>query len=76
MVESESYQNACHIQTVKVKLAHIQLLSVEFQQILVLGRQPASDVSHKPGSRLPLISARPAVTTATLKRAATNFAAW
>ena len=39
----------------------------------VLGSQPASDVSHKPGGRLPLLSARPAVTLATLKRAATNF---
>jgi len=28
-------------------------------------------VSHKPGCRLPLLSARPAVTPATLKRAAT-----
>jgi len=44
--------------------------------IPVLGSQPAGDVSHKPGSRLPLLSARPAVTPATLKRAATNFAAW
>jgi len=44
--------------------------------ILVLGRQPAGDVSHKPGGRLPLLSARPAVTLATLKRAATSFAAW
>ena len=44
--------------------------------ILVLGSQPAGDVSHKPGGRLPLLSARPAVTPATLKRAATNFAAW
>jgi len=44
--------------------------------IPVLGSQPASDVSHKPGSRLPLISARPTVTPTTLKRAATNFAAW
>jgi len=41
--------------------------------IPVLGSQPAGDVSHKPGSRLPLLSARPAVTTATLKRAATNL---
>jgi len=40
----------------------------------VLGSQPAGDVSHKPGGRLPLLSARPAVTHATLKRAATNFA--
>ena len=44
--------------------------------IPVLGSQPAGDVSHKPGGRLPLISARPAVTPATLKRAATNSAAW
>ena len=41
--------------------------------IPVLGSQPARDVSHKPDSRLPLLSARPAVTPATLKRAATNF---
>ena len=42
--------------------------------IPVLGSQPAGDVSHKPGGRLPLLSARPAVTPATFKRAATNFA--
>jgi len=44
--------------------------------IPVLGSQPAGDVSHKPGCRLSLLSARPAVTPATLKRAATSFAAW
>ena len=44
--------------------------------IPILGSQPAGVVSHKPGGRLPLLSARPAVTPATLKRAATNFAAW
>ena len=33
-------------------------------------------MSHKSGVRLPLLSARPAVTLATLKRAATNFAVW
>jgi len=44
--------------------------------IPVLGSQLAGDVSHKPGGRLPILSARPAVTPATLKRAATNFAAW
>jgi len=43
--------------------------------IPVLDSQPTSDVSHKPGGRLPLLSARPAVTHATLKRAATNIAA-
>jgi len=42
----------------------------------VLGSQPAGDVSHKPGGRLPLLSSRSAVTPATLKSAATNFAAW
>ena len=43
--------------------------------IPALGSQPAGDLSHKPGGRLTLLSARPAVTLATLKRAATNFAA-
>ena len=43
--------------------------------IPVLGSQPAGDVSHIPGGRLPVLSARPTVTPATLKRAATNFAA-
>ena len=42
----------------------------------VLGSQPAGDVSRKPGGGLTLLSARPTVTPATLKRAATNFAAW
>ena len=44
--------------------------------ISVLGSQPAGNVSHKPSGRLQLLSARPAVTPATLKRAATNFADW
>ena len=44
--------------------------------IPVLGNQPTSDVSHKPGGRLSLLSARPAVTLATVKKAATDFAAW
>jgi len=44
--------------------------------IPVLGSQPAGDVSHKTGGRLPLLSARPAVTPATLMRADTDFAAW
>jgi len=46
------------------------------QLIPVLGSQPAGEVSHKPGGRLPLLFARPAVTPATLKMTATNFAAW
>jgi len=44
--------------------------------IPVLGSQLAGDVSHKPSGRLPLLSIRPTVTLTTLKRAATNFAAW
>jgi len=43
--------------------------------IPVLGSQPACDANHKLGGRLPLLSARPAATPATLKRAAANFAA-
>ena len=41
--------------------------------ITVLGSQPAGDVSHKPGGRLPLLSARPTVTHATLKRGCSQF---
>ena len=44
--------------------------------IPVLGSQPAGDVSHKPGGKLSLLSAWSAVTLATLKRTATNFAAF
>jgi len=40
--------------------------------IPVLGSQPAGNVSHKVRGRLPLLSSRPAVTPATLKRAATR----
>jgi len=41
--------------------------------IPVLGSQPAGDVSHKPGGRLPLLSASPAVTLATLKEGCYQF---
>jgi len=55
-------------------------LSITERRVLelipVLGSKPAGDVSHKPGGRLSLLSARPAVTPATLKRAASNFTAW
>jgi len=44
--------------------------------IPVLGSQPAGDVSHKPGSRLPLLSARPAVTPQPLRGLLPVFAAW
>jgi len=46
------------------------------EPIPVLGSQPAGDISRKPGSRLPLLFARPAVAPATLKRVAASFAAW
>ena len=62
----------------KIKVAHTRLSSERRVPELIpgLGSQPAGGVSHKPGDRLPLLSARPAVTPATLKRAATYFAAW
>jgi len=62
----------------KVKVARPYSITERrvLELIPVLGSQPAGDVSHKPGGRLPLLSARPAITLATLKRAATNFAAW
>jgi len=44
--------------------------------IPVFGSQPAGDVSHKLGGRLPLLSATSAVTPATLMRAAASFTAW
>ena len=44
--------------------------------IPVLGSQPSGDVNNKPDGRLPILSARPAVTPATLKRTATSLAAW
>jgi len=61
----------------KVKVAYTRLPSVRFRSCMipVLGSQLAGDVSHKPDGRLSLLSARPAVTPATRKRAATNFAA-
>jgi len=42
------------------------------ERIPVLGSQPAGDASHKPGGKLPLLSARPVV----IVTPATNFAAW
>jgi len=44
--------------------------------IPILCSRPAGDVSHKPVGELSLLSARPAVTPATFKRAATNFSSW
>ena len=63
--------------TVTVKARPYSITECRVPELIpVLGSQPAGDVSHRPGDRLPLLSARPAVTPATGKRAATNFAAW
>ena len=60
----------------KVKVAHTRLLEHRVPELIpVLDNQPAGDVSHNPGGRLPLLSARPAVTFSTRKRVATSFAA-
>ena len=61
-----------------VKVVHTRFPSVGFRswsQCVAVTLQVLW-VIHKPGGRLPLLSAKPAVTLATLKRAATNFAAW
>ena len=61
----------------KGKGSHYSITERRIPELIpVLGSQPASDVSHKSGGRLPLLSVGPAVTLATLKRAATDFADW
>jgi len=61
----------------KIMIAQYSITERRVPQLIpVLGSQPAGDVNHKPDGRLPLLSVRPAVTPATLKRAATSFAAW
>ena len=66
-----------HCPTVKSKGSPYSITERRVPELIsVLGSQPAGGISHKPDGRLPLLSARPAVTPATLKRAATSFAAW
>ena len=68
--------NALISEVIKSKGSPYSITELRVPELIpVLGSQPAGDVSHKPGGRLPLLSARPTVTPATLKRAATNFAA-
>jgi len=67
-------KNLTPSEMLQINLSHTRVPSTGFRSWL--GSQPAGDVSHKPGSRLPLLFARPTVTLAALKRAATNFAAW
>jgi len=45
-------------------------------QMSLLTVQTVKILEFQKSGRLPLLSARPAVTPATLKRAATSFAAW
>ena len=61
-----------HTMVKKSKGSPYSITECRVQELIpVLGSQPAGDVSHKPGGRLPLISANLAVTPASLKRAAT-----
>ena len=81
---SERERSRCHtstisgtLQTDKGKASPYSTAERRVLELIsVLGSQPAGDVSHIPGGRLPLLSARPAVTPATLKRSATSFPAW
>jgi len=57
----------------KVKLAHTRLPSVVFRSWSLFLAVSLQVMNHKPGGRLPLLSARHAVTPVTLKRTATNF---
>jgi len=52
----------------KVKVAYSITKRGVAELIPVLGSQPAGDVNHKPGGRLPLLTARPTVTLAILTR--------
>ena len=72
----------CHCGHALSVVMHVKVLPYSITErrvpklIPVLGSQPVGEASHKPGGRLPILSARSAVTPATLKRAATYFAAW
>ena len=67
---------APHVWTVKGKGKGSQYSITERripELIPILCSQPAGDVSHKPGGRLPLLSAMPAVTLATVNTTVTSF---
>jgi len=68
--------NVCYTRLKKGKSSPYSITQRSVPRLIpVLDSQPAGDVSHKPGGRLPLLSARSAVTLATLNRSATKFAA-
>jgi len=63
-------------QVVKDKASPYSITERRVPELIpVLSSRLVGDVSHKPGGWLPLLSVRPAVTPATLKKAATSFAA-
>jgi len=65
------------VKKVKVKESRYSITERRVPELIpVLDSQPVGDVSHKPGGKLSLLSPRLAVTLATLKSAATSFAAW
>jgi len=68
----------CEMLSKKVKHSPYSITEHRVPELIpVLGSQLAGDVSHKPGGRPPLFSARQAYSCPrNLKRAATNFAAW
>ena len=76
---ANTQQNACNACTIHAykKGSPYSITERRVPELIpVLGSQHAGGMSHEPGGRLPLLSASPAVTPATLKMAATNFAAW
>jgi len=50
-----------------MEVAHSITERMVLELIPVLGSQPAGDVNYKPGGRLPLLSAKPAVTPQPLR---------
>jgi len=77
IINSCTYHVIGDVSTLKGKGSQYSITERRVPELIpVLRSQSAGDVSHKPSGRLPLLSARPAVTPATLKRAAANFAAW
>jgi len=77
MDKQTAVRTVCPIEVAKITAASTRTTSHSdigrALLIPVLGSQPADDMSHKPGGRLPLHSARPAVTLAILQRPDTNF---
>ena len=55
-----------HLKKVKVGSPYSITEHRVWELIPILGSRPAGDVSREPGGRLPLLSARPAVTLTTL----------